>query len=88
MARKLRSSQRLKHEIVKVVGKIPDRRSDAELISVMSRVDRYLLADVIFLRGLRRGILLRSEYLTLEKENADRCGLPANSLFRERLNPQ
>lgn len=67
MAKK-HSSQRSKREIIRVEGQMPDIRSESERISVMARIERYLLADVILKRAMLRGLLSKSEYRKLAAE--------------------
>lgn len=84
MAKK-HSSQRSKREIIRVEGQRPDIRSESERISIMTRIERYLLADVILKRAMLRGLLSKSEYRKLAAEYADRRGLPERSIFRRFL---
>lgn len=79
---KRQSSQRSKREIIRVEGQKPEILSKAEQVSVMSRIERYLLADVILKRAMLRGLLSKSEYRKLAAEYADRRGLPGRSIFR------
>ena len=79
---KRQSSQRSKREIIRVEGQKSDIRSESERISIMARIERYLLADVILKRALLRGLLSKSEYRKLAAEYADRRGLPGRSIFR------
>lgn len=81
MAKK-HSSQRSKREIIRVEGQRPDIRSESERISIMTRIERYLLADVILERIMHRGFLTKAEYRRLAAEYADKRGLPRNSIFR------
>jgi len=81
MAKK-QSSKRSKRDVIRVEGQKPEILSKAERVSVMSRIERYLLADVILKRAMLRGLLSKSEYRKLAAEYADRRGLPGRSIFR------
>lgn len=81
MAKK-QSSKRSKRDVIRVEGQKPDIRPESERISIMSRIERYLLADVLLKRMMHRGFLTKAEYRRLAAEYADKRGLPGNSIFR------
>ena len=77
---KKKSSQRLKREVVRVEGQIPGIRSAEERTAMKSRVERYLLGNIILNR-----LLTKSEFKTLDKRNVQQSGLRENSIFRSSL---
>lgn len=81
MAKK-QSSKLSKRDVIRVEGQRPDIRSESERISIMARIERYLLADVLLKRMMHRGFLSKTEYRRLAVEYADKRGLPGNSIFR------
>lgn len=84
MAKK-QSSKRSKRDVIRVEGQKPDILSKSERVSVMSRIERYLLADVLLKRTMHRCYLTKSEYRKLAAEYANQIGLPGNSMFRSFL---
>lgn len=82
---KKKSSQRPKREVIRVEGQVPGVRSAEERFTMKSRVERYLLGDIILKKLLRRRLLTKSEYRTLDKRNIERSGLRENSIFRSSL---
>ena len=82
---KKKSSQRLKREVVRVEGQVPGKRSAEERRTMKSRVERYLLGDIILKQLMRRRLLTKSEFKTLDKRNAQQSGLWENSIFRSSL---
>lgn len=82
MAKK-QSSKRSKRDVIRVEGQRPDIRPKSERISIMSRIERYLLADVLLKRIMHRGFLTKAEYRRLAAEYANQRGLPSNSMFRD-----
>ena len=54
MAKK-QSSKRSKRDVIRVEGQKPEILSKAERVSVMSRIERYLLADVLLKRTMHHG---------------------------------
>lgn len=81
MAKK-QSSKLSKRDVIRVEGQRPDIRSESERISIMARIERYLLADVLLKRMMHRGFLSKTEYRRLAAEYADKRVLPGNSIFR------
>lgn len=79
---KKKSAQQPKRNIIKVEGQRPSMRPLEERISIMSRIERYILADVVLKRTMNQGFLTKTQYRRLSKEYADRRGLPENSIFR------
>ncbi|MDO4355485.1 MAG: hypothetical protein Q4E13_03090 [Clostridia bacterium] len=82
MAKK-QSSKRSKRDVIRVEGQKPNIRPKAERISIMARIERYLLADVLLKRTMHCGFLTKAEYRKLAAEYADQRGLPGNSIFRD-----
>lgn len=82
---KKKSSQRLKREVVRVEGQIPGIRSAEERTAMKSRVERYLLGNIILKRLLENRLLTKSEFKTLDKRNVQQSGLRENSIFRSSL---
>ena len=82
---KKKSSQRLKREVVRVEGQVPGKRSAEERTVMKSRVERYLLGNIILKRLLENRLLTKSEFKTLDKRNVQQSGLQANSIFRSSL---
>ena len=79
---KKKSSQRLKREVVRVEGQVPGKRSAEERTVMKSRVERYLLGNIILKRLLENRLLTKSEFKTLDKLNVQQSGLRENSIFR------
>ena len=79
---KKKSAQQPKRDVIKVEGQRPSMRPLEERISIMSRIERYILADVVLKRTMNQGFLTKTQYRRLSKEYADRRGLPENSIFR------
>ena len=79
---KKKSAQQPKRDVIKVEGQRPSMRPLEERISIMSRIERYILADVVLKRTMDQGFLTKAQYRRLSKEYADRRGLPENSIFR------
>lgn len=75
-------SKHSKRDVIRIEGKRPDIRSEAERITITARMERYLLADVVLKRTMLRGFLSKSEYRKLAAEYADKRGLPERSIFR------
>ena len=82
---KKKSSQRLKREVVRVEGQVPGKRSAEERTVMKSRVERYLLGNIILKRLLKNRLLTKSEFKTLDKRNVQQSGLRENSIFRSSL---
>ena len=82
MAKK-QSATRPKRDVIKVEGKAPGLRPRKERIATMARIDRYLLGDVILKRTRHQGMITKSEYRMLEKENTTRSGISSTSIFRQ-----
>ena len=82
---KKKSSQRLKREVVRVEGQVPGKRSAEERTVMKSRVERYLLGNIILKRLLENRLLTKSEFKTLDKRNAQQSGLREKSIFRSSL---
>lgn len=81
MARR-KATQQVKRDVIKVEGQRPPMRSLEERIFIMSRIERYILADIVLKRTLNLGLLTKTQYQRLTKEYADRRGLSENSIFR------
>ena len=82
---KKKSSQRLKREVVRVEGQVPGKRSAEERTVMKSRVERYLLGNIILKRLLKNRLLTKSEFKTLDKRNVQQSGLREKSIFRSSL---
>ena len=82
---KKKSSQRLKREVVRVEGQVPGKRSAEERTVMKSRVERYLLGNIILKRLLENRLLTKSEFKTLDKRHVQQSGLRENSIFRSYL---
>ena len=82
---KKKSSQRLKREVVRVEGQVPGKRSAEERTVIKTRVERYLLGNIILKRLLKNRLLTKSEFKTLDKRNVQQSGLQENSIFRSSL---
>lgn len=82
---KKKSSQRLKREVVRVEGQVPGKRSAEERTVIKTRVERYLLGNIILKRLLENRLLTKSEFKTLDKRNVQQSGLQENSIFRSSL---
>lgn len=82
---KKKSSQRPKREVIRVEGQVPGVRSAEERLTMKTRVERYLLGDIILKKLLHRRLLTKSEYKTLDKRNIEQSGLRENSIFRSSL---
>ena len=82
MAKKIQSAQRSKRDVLKVEGQKPDIRSASERITIMARVERYLLGTVLLKRMMHLGFLSKQEYRRLSSEYADCRGMAKNSIFR------
>lgn len=82
MAKK-QPSKRSKRDVIRVEGQRPNIRPKSERISIMSRIERYLLVDVLLKRIMHRGFLTKAEYRRLTAEYANQRGLPSNSIFRD-----
>ncbi len=57
---KKQSSPRSKRDVIKVEGQAPGLMPKAERIATMTRIDRYLLGDVILRRTWNQGLLTKS----------------------------
>ena len=82
---KKKSSQHLKREVVRVEGQVPGKRSAEERTFMKSRVERYLLGNIILKRLLENRLLTKSEFKTLDKRNVQQSGLREKSIFRSSL---
>ena len=82
---KKKSSQRLKREVVRVEGQVPGKRSAEERTVMKSRVERYILGNIILKRLLENRLLTKSEFKTLDKRNVQQSGLREKSIFRSSL---
>lgn len=83
---KKKSSQRLKREVVRVEGQVPGIRSAEERTAMKSRVERYILGNIILKRLLENRLLTKSEFKTLDKRNVQQSGLWENSSIVEKSN--
>lgn len=81
MAKK-QSNRLVKREVIRVEGQVPGIRSVAERHALKSQVERYILGDIVLKKLLCRRLLTKSEFITLDKQNAHQSGLREKSIFR------
>ena len=79
---KTQSKQLMKREVIRVEGQVPGIRSMAERHALKSQVERYIVGDIVLKKLLFHSLLTKSEFKTLDKQNAQQAGLWEKSIFR------